>query len=544
MRWGTAETIRPGLRVGRFTVLAELASGGMGRVYLARSPAGRTVALKTLITDSADDRRRFAREVECAQRVRGVYTASVVDADPDAPVPWMAQEYVPAPSLKDLVESCGVLRSDALHWVAAGMAEALASLHTAGLVHRDIKPSNVLLPVEGPRVIDFGISQAHDLTRTQTALGTVAFASPEQARGEPTTEASDVFSLGATLFYVATGRPPYADIGELSAMELLMRAATGGTDVDGLAPEPAALVLPCLALDPQARPTPAELISYCADHLGAGPAGGSGGRVLDAVWTDSIERHRAERTDALRAAISHIDDGPASPGAAGSGPQEQTGPVARPDATTRLTGSLGGGAPWWSRQLTVLGGALVVVAVVAVLTGLLVLRPWEDSGAAGAGSPDLPVRILEVESEQLGVCPDGKASSAVDAVATPQPPVPSGRGFTSDDRNLCVVVSTAPGMTVNRFRNVTAFEDVEEGGQGGWSVRVAFEEKDAKAFAELTGKVAGRPRPTDALAVVQGDDRLLVRVGIAGPITGGEAVIATRLKENQAAFLASALGAP
>ncbi|MGW1813735.1 SecDF P1 head subdomain-containing protein [Streptomyces sp. NPDC002125] len=213
--------------------------------------------------------------------------------------------------------------------------------------------------------------------------------------------------------------------------------------------------------------------------------------------------------------------------------------MALPDATPRLTGLPGGGAPARGRRLGLLGGAL---AGAATLTGLLVLRPWEGSGAAGAGSPDLPVRILEVESELLGVCPDGKASSAV-VVATPQPTVPPGRAFTSDDRNLCVVVSTAPGMTVNGFRNVTAFEDVEEGGRRSWSVRVAFKEKDAKAFAELTGKVAVRTRPTDALAVVQGDDRLLVRVGIDGAITGGEATIATRLKKNQAAFLASALGA-
>ncbi|WP_406447396.1 protein kinase [Streptomyces sp. NBC_00876] len=544
MQWGDTETIRPGQRIGRFTVLAELASGGMGRVYLARSPAGRTVALKTLITDSADDRRRFAREVECARRVRGVYTASVVDADPTAQVPWMAQEYVPAPSLKDLMEGCGTLGSDALHWVAGGMAEALASLHSAGLVHRDIKPSNVLLPVEGPRLIDFGISQAHDLTRTQSALGTVAYASPEQARGEPTTEASDVFSLGATLFFLASGRPPYADIEEISALELLMRAATGDTDVSGLHPDPAALILPCLELNPQSRPTPAELIAHCAGHLDGRPA--TGGNVLESRWTTSIERHRAERTDALHAAIRHLDEaGRAAPGSRRTGPHEPTQAVGSPPATSRLNGTPAAGTPatgarWRGMRRWPLAAGL---AAAVALVGVLAVRPWDASdGAAAAGVPDEPVRFLEVQSEQPGVCPDGEASSS-DPFATQQPAVPSGRGFTSDDRKMCVVVSTAPGMTVNRFKEVTAFEDTEPGGQGGWSVRVVFEDKDATKFAALTGKVTDRTPPTNALAFVQGDDRLLARMAIGNRLTGGDAVIATELGRNEARFLAGALGA-
>lgn len=544
MRWGGAEAVRPGQRVGRFTVLAELASGGMGRVYLARSPAGRTVALKTLITNNADDRRRFAREVACAQRVRGIYTASVVDADPTAEVPWMAQEYVPAPSLKELVEDCGTLGTDALHWVAAGMAEALASLHSAGLVHRDIKPSNVLLPVEGPRVIDFGISQAHDLTRTQSALGTVAYASPEQARGEPTTEASDVFSLGATLYYLAVGRPPYRDIEEISALELLMRAATGDTDVSGLPPTLDALVLPCLALDPRARPTPAELVAHCAAHFGEEPSARSDGGVLDARWTEAIERHRAERTDALRAALRQVGaTGPASPPGRG-GPDEPTQAVAGAAGTVRLPGPPPTAASGRGRRVRPAVGGLVAVG--ALTATLLVLSPWDGSGdgdaKGSAGAPDRPVRFLEVEREQQGACP-GSGTSEATPFGTSQPGVPSGRGFTSDDRQQCVVVSTAPGMTVNRFREVSAFEDTGDGAPGGWSVRVTFEDKDAKAFTTLTGRVTGRTEPTNSLAIVQGEGRLLAKVAVVGRITGSEVVIATRLGRNEAHFLAKVLGA-
>ncbi|GGW44034.1 serine/threonine protein kinase [Streptomyces xantholiticus] len=524
---GVADAVRPGHRFGTFTVLDELASGGMGRIYLARSPGGRTVAVKTLITDSKDDRRRFAREVELAQRVQGVFTASVVAADAAAAVPWMATEYVPAPSLRDLVESCGTLDASALHWVAAGMAEALVSIHAAGLVHRDVKPSNVLLPVEGPRVIDFGISQAHDVTRTQTALGTVAYASPEQARGEATTPASDVYSLGATLFCLAVGRAPYRDGGAGPAMEQLVRAATGDLDVSGLPAELEGLVLPCLALDPADRPAPAEILAYCADRLGERPDARGGEDWLSGAWIETIERYRERRVRAVEAARRRID------------PDAATTAVPAPGRTSRLRSPLPA-APrrrlWWAT-----GAAVAVVALAVVL----VVRPW-DAGAenAAAGVPDEPVRILEVEDEFEGVCLIGSPDPGA---WPPQSPAPPGRSFTSDDRQNCVVVSTAPGMTVNRFKEVAAFEEREPGMEG-WSVRVALKDSDRAAFAELTGKIAGQELPPEdpksRLAFVQGDKRLLASFVIASKLEGGTAIIAMRLGENEARFLAEALGAP
>ncbi|MFD6415145.1 protein kinase [Streptomyces sp. NPDC060194] len=524
----------PGQRFGRFTVLAELAHGGMGRVHLARTPAGRTVALKTLLTDSADDRRRFAREVALARRVRGVYTASVVDADPDAAVPWMAQEYVPAPSLKELVEGCGTLGGRALRWVAAGMAEALADLHAARLVHRDVKPSNVLLPLEGPRLIDFGISQAHDLTRTQTALGTVAYASPEQARGEPTTGASDVYSLGATLHYLAVGEPPYRDVEAISAVELLVRAATGDTDVSRLPSGLRDLVVPCLAADPRERPSPAAVVALCAEALGTEHPGTSADGVLGRRWTAAIEAHRAQRVAFVRELADRVD------------PDAPTGPVRPPDRTARFAPARGpgagtgpaGGPPrgrgrrpaWW----------LAAAAVVGMVAGLVVWRPWAPAGPGPAAPPDGPVRFLEVESEQPGVCPDGSAPES-NPLATPLPAVPTGRGFTSDDRELCVVVSDAPGMTVEQFRTVEAIRNPDPGAEG-WQLRVAFLEQDAADFEDLTDRLHERPPPTDAVAIVQGDSRLIVRVAVATPISGGEAVIATGLGRNEARFLAEVLG--
>lgn len=155
-------------RIGPFEVLGRLGAGGMGLVYLARSASGRRVAIKTVRTELAEDqlfRVRFTREVEAARAVSGFYTAAVVDADPRAAVPWLATAYVPAPSLEEIVNDCGPLPAQAVRWLAAGIAEALQSIHGAGLVHRDLKPSNVLVVEDGPRVIDFGIASGVSNTR-------------------------------------------------------------------------------------------------------------------------------------------------------------------------------------------------------------------------------------------------------------------------------------------------------------------------------------------------------------------------------------------
>src|SRR6185437_2265611 len=214
----------------------------MGRVYLGRSAAGRLVAVKTIRDDYAEEpdfRDRFAHEVAAARRVSGVFTAAVVAADPEAEVPWLATAYVPAPSLSRLVETCGPLPVPAVRWLAAGCAEALESIHAAGLVHRDLKPSNVLVSLDGPQVIDFGVARAVEriqLTATREALGTPAYMAPEQAReARSTGPASDVFSLGSTLLYAATGHAPYQ--GE-TTVDVLVRLATQPPDLTPLPAEP------------------------------------------------------------------------------------------------------------------------------------------------------------------------------------------------------------------------------------------------------------------------------------------------------------------
>ncbi|MER5869830.1 PQQ-binding-like beta-propeller repeat protein [Streptomyces sp. NPDC002044] len=258
-------------RIGPFEVLGRLGAGGMGLVYLARSASGRRVAIKTVRTELAEDqlfRVRFTREVEAARAVSGFYTAAVVDADPRAAVPWLATAYVPAPSLEEIVNECGPMPAQGVRWLAAGIAEALQSIHGAGLVHRDLKPSNVLVVEDGPRVIDFGIASGVSntrLTMTNVAVGTPAYMSPEQAKDSRSVRgASDVFSLGSTLVFAATGHPPYHGANPVETVFMLLRE---GPNLEGLPDELRPLIDSCMQMDATQRPTPADLQAQLAPHL-------------------------------------------------------------------------------------------------------------------------------------------------------------------------------------------------------------------------------------------------------------------------------------
>jgi eukaryotic-like serine/threonine-protein kinase len=204
-------------QVGPFRILGRLGSGGMGQVFLGTGAHGELVAVKLIHRTFAADprfRARFRREVTIGMRVSGPGTAAVVAADPDAPIPWLATEYVPGPSLDRAVRATGPLPPPTLHVLAAGLASALTTIHAGGLVHRDVKPPNVLLAADGPRLIDMGISRAADATHVSTTgglVGTPAFMSPEQAEGMEAGPASDVFSLGAVLAFAALGRSPFGD---------------------------------------------------------------------------------------------------------------------------------------------------------------------------------------------------------------------------------------------------------------------------------------------------------------------------------------------
>ncbi|MBT2525298.1 PQQ-binding-like beta-propeller repeat protein [Streptomyces sp. ISL-99] len=288
-------------RIGPFEVLARLGAGGMGLVYLARSASGRRVAIKTVRTELAEDqlfRVRFTREVEAARAVSGFYTAAVVDADPRAAVPWLATAYVPAPSLEEIVNECGPMPAQAVRWLAAGIAEALQSIHGAGLVHRDLKPSNVLVVEDGPRVIDFGIASGVSntrLTMTNVAVGTPAYMSPEQARdSRSVTGASDIFSLGSTLVFAATGHAPFHGVNPVETVFMLLRE---GPDVEGLPDELRPLIESCMQMEAVRRPSPADLQAQLSPHLFASGEDDSGtaSAWLPARATAMIEQRRGGR---------------------------------------------------------------------------------------------------------------------------------------------------------------------------------------------------------------------------------------------------------
>ena len=253
--------------IGPYRVRGRLGTGGMGRVYLGLSPGGRSVAVKVIRADLAQDaefRARFRREVAVARKVSGLFTAPVIDADVDGPVPWLATAYVPGPSLADAVSEHGPLPAASVLALARGLAEGLSAIHAAGVVHRDLKPANVLLAQDGPRVIDFGISRAVDasaLTHTGLVVGSPGFMSPEQAEGREVGPPSDIFSLGAVLAFAATGQGPF---GSGSTPALVYRVVHSGPQLDLMPTEVRSLAERCLAKDPALRPAAADLLAAAA----------------------------------------------------------------------------------------------------------------------------------------------------------------------------------------------------------------------------------------------------------------------------------------
>ncbi|MGK5632545.1 serine/threonine-protein kinase, partial [Streptomyces sp. URMC 123] len=308
--------------IGPYRLLRRLGAGGMGRVYLGRSTGGRTVAVKAVHPHYAMDREfraRFRREIAAARRVGGAWTAPVLDADPDGPVPWVATGYVAGPSLTQAVASVGPLPEHTVRALGAGLAEALAAVHGLGLVHRDVKPSNVMLTLDGPRLIDFGIARAvgtsltggpASLTATGVSIGSPGHMAPEQILGGEVGAAADVFSLGTVLAYAALGRPAFT--GDNSAA-LLYQVVHEAPDLEGLpagpgpgsaAPDagPAApdagpgglreLITACLAKAPGDRPAPTEIVRRLA------PADGAAGLIrsgwLPAPLVEQVSRRAVE----------------------------------------------------------------------------------------------------------------------------------------------------------------------------------------------------------------------------------------------------------
>lgn len=386
--------------IGGYPLFARLGAGGMGQVYLACTPSGRPLALKTVRSEYGDEPsfgERFAREIRSADLVRSPWTAVVVDHSPAGPGPqWLATEYVAAPSLAEWVAARGPLPQDGLTALAAELCEGLAAVHRAGLAHRDVKPSNVLLPRTRPLLIDFGIARAADdsrHTRTGGVIGSPGYMAPEQATAGVSDASGDVFALGAVLVYAATGRGPFHRPGEeASTPSLLYRVVYEDPDLAGV---PAAL-LPflraCLAKDPRQRPAAREAAALLPGTADREPPAG-----VRSAWADHLPPGLEAELAAREARTAQaLRQGAALPGdlsATGSGAGSMTSSVT-PSGASSVAAPASGTGPAWAPS-----PYAPATAGAAPAYGHPAYRPAPGGGATG------PVRAP-------GPAPAGPGSSA------------------------------------------------------------------------------------------------------------------------------------
>ena len=323
--------------IGPYQLLGQLGSGGMGQVFLGMSAGGRPIAVKVIRTELATDpefRARFRREVAAAQKVSGLFTALVIDADLDSPTPWLATAYVAGPSLTEAVRDHGPLPVSTVLALAAGLAESLTAIHAAGVVHGDLKPSNVLLAEDGPRLIDFGISQAAEAspaTGPHLLIGSPGFMSPEQVMGSEITPASDMFSLGAVLTFAASGQGPF---GSGSNAAVISRLVNNPASLGKVPREVRRLIGNCLAKHPSDRPTPRELL----DQVGAiQPSPGWLAESIIASFAQNRSAAGSSGGGGNLLALGGVASGQPQPGGGGRSGRHR---ISRPLASACLSGGL------------------------------------------------------------------------------------------------------------------------------------------------------------------------------------------------------------
>ncbi|WP_406116871.1 bifunctional serine/threonine-protein kinase/ABC transporter substrate-binding protein [Streptomyces anulatus] len=402
-------------RIAGYRVLGRLGAGGMGVVLLGRSPGGALVAIKVIRAEYADDaafRARFRREVAIARQVRNRWAVPVVDADTEAPAPWLATEFVPGPALSEAVGSGGPLPERGVRALGSMLAEALEAVHAAGLVHRDVKPGNVLLGLDGPRLIDFGIARALDdtvLTATDVIVGSPGFLSPEQAQGRRIGPASDVFSLGCVLVYAATGGRPFGS-GPVEAM--LFRTVHDTADLSALPPGLVPVVEASLSKDPEDRPAAADIRRAFAEDV----SGGS--------WLPGPVTHLIAERSARMLALPDIDATSLDAGAAG-GPGTESGTGT--GATTGTGTGTGGrdtaalpASPARRRFLAYVAGGAALAATGGTAAWLVSSGDGKGTGGEGddgkTARPELHIGLqadLSGPSAALGTGQDRAARLAV-----------------------------------------------------------------------------------------------------------------------------------
>ncbi|MFG2027409.1 serine/threonine-protein kinase [Streptomyces sp. NPDC048825] len=463
--------------IAGYRLQARLGEGGMGVVYLSHTRGGQPVALKVVRREYAQDpefRRRFTQEVTSARRVQGPYTAPVLDSYTDGPEPWLAVSYVPGPSLSSAVYEHGVLPLRTVLQLTAGIAEALQTIHAAGVIHRDLKPSNVLLASDGPRVIDFGIARAADttaLTGTDVRLGTPAYMAPEQAMGGEVTPALDLFALGLVMHFAATGRHPF---GDGASQALLYRIVSNEPDLSACPEELRGIVAACLAKDPAARPTPAQLIEAC------NTLAGTGGLVRHEGWwlPPAVAQQIAQQEQTMRLHSAPAAPAPAAPQAypvptqpglapdaafAAAAPTRPahspaegfmaaapTAPSYAPPTAPASTAS----APAAKRRRTPLIAALAVVGVLAVSGGSVAAYQLmaDDSGEGGSTASG--------DSKSGSEVADGSGSG--DTGASAEASAPTGEKAPKTEAGWQVSVQNK-GLVLRAPKFIATAEDIGSG---------------------------------------------------------------------------------
>jgi serine/threonine protein kinase len=424
-------------RLGTYRLRAVIGDGGMGRVYLATSQAGRAVAVKVIgpgLANQPGYRERFAREARAAMSVSGLYTASVVDADTAGERPYIATEYVPAPSLAESVAKTGPMPNATVFALAGGLAEALVAIHRAGLVHRDVKPHNILLAADGPVVIDFGIAMGDEtsLTAVGMVVGTPGFIAPEVLRGKDPSALSDVFSLGCVLVYAARGTGPF---GTGDPLAIAHRSANGEPDLTGVPEDVKALVTPMLHREPSHRPSPAQLLQHVSVS--------SNVMLHDGQWLpDGVRGLLSERKQELQQALGSQPVQVPQPMQAPQAPQvplavqapkaahprqhapalayQQSGfPPTSPNDFAAMHGAMPAPAPTPTRSRTgfyALLAAAGAVVMAGTIAGVLLLDNGKNSSSNSANGGTTGVAVVHSSNAATGSAGDSTAAdSASDA---------------------------------------------------------------------------------------------------------------------------------
>ncbi|MFD4599104.1 protein kinase [Streptomyces sp. NPDC058464] len=400
-------------RVGPYVLTSVLGSGGMGRVYLGRNAGGGAgqAAVKVVRPEYAEDplfRKRFEREVSALGRVQGAHTARLLGSGTDGELLWVATEYIPGPTLAEAVDARGPMDVEAAWRLVADLARAVEAVWRQGIVHRDLKPSNVILAADGARVIDFGVVQASDgtsITATGQNVGTPAFMSPEQVRGQEVTAASDVFSLASTLAYAVSGTPPF---GEGTGVDVLHRVAFDPPreevldKVTAADPQLGAFVRACLAKDPESRPAPDEVFRTAIGHQLSAP-----------VPAPPRPARAARRARPAADAFAAVPSPSPSP------PLALAGPATSPDTPTIRR----------KRSKTLVGAVAAAAVLVAGGVTLALLSARDNPASAGS----VPPSTLSVTGDPVstpGTPPASHSGSGSPSATTSTSGEPTATGAT------------------------------------------------------------------------------------------------------------------